>query len=191
MEKAGNKMRCMAGFVFGIALIVSLSCVVSAFGAGSPYYADNPLYMDAGETRDVTLRLQNMVGEDDVTLRAELMSGEEVASLTDENLDYLVPAMTKDVPVNLRIEIPADAADGTRYPVAVSFTQVAEEEGRMVQFQGVVGKSFDVIVGTGATVTAAAAGEGVEGEGLGLWWVVIAVVVIVVIYLIVKFSKRR
>jgi hypothetical protein len=191
MKRTRNNMRCMAGFVFGIALVIALSCVVSAFGAGSPYYADNPLYMGAGETRDVTLRLQNMVGEDDVTLRAEVTAGEGVASLTDENLDYLVPIMTKDVPVNLRIEVPAGVAEGTKYTVAVSFTQVAEEEGRMVQFQGSIGKSFDVIVGTGAAVTAAAAGEGVEGEGLGLWWVVIAVVVIVVIYLIVRLRKRK
>jgi hypothetical protein len=191
MKRTRNKMRCVAGFIFGIALIISLSCVVSAFGAGSPYYPDNPLYMNPGETRDVTLRLQNMVGEDDVTLRAEVTAGEGVASLTDENLDYLVPIMTKDVPVNLKVEVPAGVAEGTKYTVAISFTQVAEEEGRMVQFQGSIGKSFDVIVGTGAAVTAAAAGEGVEGEGLGLWWVVIAVVVIVVIYLIVRLRKRK
>ena len=189
MRRINNKMRYGMCFAVAVTLVFAFSCVVSAFGAGAPYWSENPLYLEAGESENVVLKLQNMVGDEDVTLRAEVTRGGEVVSLTDSNLDYLVPSKTKDVPVNLRIEVPADAEEGVFYPVSVSFTQVAEEEGRMVRFQGAIIKTFDVIVGAEPVVEAAAGPEAEEVGYSWVWWVVLVVVVIVLIYIIARKKK--
>lgn len=133
-------------FGFLIALLLLLSPLVSAFGVTAPYWDDNPLIMYPGQTKDFALTLQNMVGNEDMVLKAELVGGAEIATLVDEELEYLVPFGRKDIKVNLRVEIPEDAPFDKEYTIGVSFKQILEDEGKMVQMAGGVGKYVPVIV---------------------------------------------
>src|SRR3989344_5372670 len=52
-----------------IILLVSLifaSSLVNAFGASSPYFNNNPLILSPGESKDIEIYLQNMVGKKDI-----------------------------------------------------------------------------------------------------------------------------
>ncbi|MEK6855275.1 MAG: hypothetical protein AABX73_03565 [Nanoarchaeota archaeon] len=131
-----------------LALVITILSIsmLSAFGVDSPYWNERPLYLDKEQSADVTLTLQNMVGSADILLRAKITNGTEIARLTDQNLDYLVPAGTKDNKVNLKIEIP-NSVNNNKYIVSVSFQQISQEEGGMIQIAGEVGKSFPVIIG--------------------------------------------
>ena len=133
-------------FGFLIALLL-ISPLVSAFGATTPYWDDNPLIMYPGQTKDFALILQNMVGDEDLVLEAELVSGAEIATLVDEELEYSVPFGRKDINVNLRVTIPEDAAPGENYNIEVSFKETpTDEKGEMVQMAGQVITNVPVIV---------------------------------------------
>jgi len=131
-------------FGFLLIALLLLSPLASAFGVTTPYWDDNPLIMQPGQTKDFALTLQNMVaGSEDIVLKAELVSGAEIATLV---LEYLVPFGRKDIEVNLRVIIPEDAPFDKEYTIGVSFKQILEDEGKMVQMAGEVRKNIPVIV---------------------------------------------
>lgn len=120
-------------FVFTIIILISFS---SAFGVSTAYWDDNPLKLAPGESKVVTLILQNKVGSENVTLRAELTNdGDGIATLTDENLDYFVLLGTS-AEVHVKIEIPEDSVIRGVHQVTISFIQVASGEGGMVRVAG-------------------------------------------------------
>ncbi|MBI2451566.1 hypothetical protein HYV50_00640 [Candidatus Pacearchaeota archaeon] len=176
-------------------VIIFVSYVESA-GVATSYWEGYELKMAPGETREVSMRLQNMVGSEDLTFRAELKEGGEIAVLTDENLDYLVPLGRNDVRVNLRITIPQDAKFGDKYNVRVLFREIKSGEGKTVEFATAVEGSFPVlIVGEGEqslqespTTGQITAESGAKGK-IAIILLIIAGV-IVIIYLIIKKRKK-
>jgi len=135
-------------FIISIILISS----VSAWGASVSYWEEdgNELKLKPGETRDVTIRLQNMPDADgngeDIVLSAELVEGEEIATLIDEDLEYDVPLNTKHTTVNIRISIPEDAQLGQDYKVGVRLKQIVTGGDGMVQFTSGMRSTFPVKV---------------------------------------------
>src|SRR3989344_6814706 len=117
-----------------------------AFGVTSPYWDTNPLELHPGESKDVQLLLQNMVGDKDLSFSASISEGTEIALLIDEKLTYNIPFGTKDVPVMLRISVPEDLQTGETVNVKVSFKQLTVEnsEGQMIQMTGGVGAIIPV-----------------------------------------------
>lgn len=128
-----------------IILLLSVLPIVNA-GVSSPYWNDNPLIMAPGETKNVALILQNMVGDQDLVLKAELEEGSEIATLIDSNLEYLVPLGKKDIKVNLRISIPENTPIDTEYNIITSFREVKAEKAGMVHLGTRIDKAFPVIV---------------------------------------------
>jgi len=178
-------------FGFLIALLL-LSPLVSAFGVTAPYWDDNPLIMYPGQTRDFALTLQNMVGNEDMVLKAELVTGAEIATLVDEELEYLVPFGRKDIKVNLRVEIPEDAPFDKEYSIGVSFKQILEDEGKMVQMAGGVGKYVPVIVKSESEVLPEEEEIPIPEEEKGFpTATVVLLLVIVVILGYIIFKKKK
>ena len=177
--------------LLGILIVVLLSNFVSAYGVTSSYWrgnsgdASNLLVMDPGETKDVTFRLQNMVGDEDIILRAEMVSGFEIARITDDNLDYLVPLGRKDVEVHIHIEIPENETIGNEYEIGVVFTQVPIDEGAMLQVGGAITKSIPVVVGDIVAHEAAALRK------KKIIWTIVIIWVVIIIGLIVWLLFRR
>jgi len=123
MKKRINKKL---GIVLGtFSLFITMVFLVSAFGISTPYWDDNPLKLASGESKIVTLGLQNQVGTEDVTLRAELTNDAGgIATIIDGSLDYFVPLGGSAV-VSIKVEVPEDAENTNPLrEVALSFTQI-------------------------------------------------------------------
>jgi len=133
-----------------LVLLLSLALAYSslAFGVTSPYWDTKPLGLHPGESADVQLLLQNMIGDKDITLIGGVTEGAELATLINENTKYVIPFGTKDLPVMVRISVPEDAEVGKQHNVKVSFTQVAgnDAEGKMIQMKAGVGAIIPVVV---------------------------------------------
>ncbi len=127
------------------AILFSIS-IAAAYGVTAPYWKENPLKMKAGETRDIQLLLQNMVGNEDITLRASILEGKEIATLIDKNLDYKVPFGERELKVNLKITTPPDAQLNQEYIIHLFFKQVSENEGGMLELATGVEKIIPVII---------------------------------------------
>ena len=147
MKKTINKKLGIAFGTFG--LFIMMAFIVSAFGISTPYWDDNPLKLAPGESKIVTLGLQNNVGDIDVTLKAVLTNDAGgIATIIDESLEYFVPLGGSAV-VSIKVEIAEDAVntDPLR-EIALSFTQIGVEGKGVVTLAGGFTSKFPVeIVG--------------------------------------------
>ncbi len=129
-----------------VAILVATIPLASAFGVTTHYWNDKPLIMHPGQTMDIDVELQNMVGDEDIRLQAEITEGSEIATLIDPDSVYAVPLGRKDIKVNIRVAVPENVALEDSYTIQVSFKQVAEEEGKMVQMTASVGATIPVVI---------------------------------------------
>ena len=132
-------------FFFAVVILFA-SQSVFAFAISSAYYADNPLYLKAGETQDIFLTLQNLAGSEDVSVRAEITGGAEYSQLIDLSNVYLVPVGEK-TKVNLRVSAPTSAKKGDSFPVNIIFTTVKGGEGGTLALASSIGQGFKVVIG--------------------------------------------
>lgn len=137
-----NKLKFGLGFLIGLLIILPL---VSAFAVTTPFWDTNPLVLHPGDTTEFALKLQNMLGGKDVLLKASIEEGAEIATLIDENLEYLIPLGSKGIPVNIRIMIPEDVSPSDT-KVGVSFRQIGGQEGKMIQMAGGVKTYVPIII---------------------------------------------
>jgi len=169
--------------------------MASAFGVATPYWDDNPLRMYPGESAEVTLNLQNMVGSEDVTLSAEFTKdGNGIATFVG-GLEYLVPFGRDDVPVLISIDVPeTDTVGGTRY-IELAFSQVSTDNGGMVSVVGGFNTKFPVYVVAEEESTFYLAPpveeESGEEKDRGVWYLVGAIVIIIIVILWILLRRRR
>ena len=134
-------------FSFGIILLLIIP-LINAFGVTTHYWLeDNPLIINPGETIETDVVLQNMVGDEDIILLGEIIGGSEIATIIDQNTEYLVPIGSKNIKVNIKITIPENTPLRSKYDVTIQFKQIQEKEGQMVQMAGAVTTSIPVLVG--------------------------------------------
>jgi hypothetical protein len=168
-----KELSILTAVIFLLAGVISS---VSAFGIATPYWRENPLLMQPGESKDVQFTLQNMVG-DDVTIRVALLDGSNVATLTDYTTDYLVKKGTANTKVNMHISIPADSA-GAKHTITMSFSTVTSGASGGVKIGTSIEKSFDVLV------------EKEAKAGAETWmWIVAALALLAIIILLLKPKK--
>jgi hypothetical protein len=173
-----------------LAAVLVLSFIqVSAFGITSNYWRERPLELQPGQTAEVTLELQNMVGNETVTLNATLMSGSEIAQITDASNIYVVPPQTKNVLVHLTITIPEDAPLEKEYTIGVSFLEI-KTGGQGVAMGSEIEKSFPVII----RMPVAPVSTPVS-TGLSAWLVIliifIVIIIVLVILMLIKNAKKK
>lgn len=171
-------------------ILLLLSPIAVAFGVTAMYWDTKPLRMYPGQSTDTALILQNMEGDEEaITLKAELVQGAEIATLTDTNLEYIVPFGRKDIYVPIEVKIPEDAPIGTTYTIEVSFVEIASQEGRMMQMTKGIGKRIPVIVESRTPV--AEEPEVVKARIPSSIIVLAVIAVIIIAYLILKRKKKK
>src|SRR3989344_3817339 len=176
--------------VFG-ALIMALPAAY-AMGVSTPYWDTKPLNMVPGQSIEVELLLQNMVGGDDVTLVGKISKGEDIAVMTDPDKQYKVPFGEKNVPVHVRVTLPSTARVGyAPRIVGVSFREIAVQQGSMVQIGGGIGSSFPVVVEAPQVSPTGAASGGAAGGGANPIFTTIVAAVAVTLLLFMVARKRK
>ena len=126
--------------------ILILTPLVNAFGVSTPFWGEHQLILSPGESKDVYVELQNMVGDEDMTLKAEITKGSEIAKLIDPSTEYFIPFGQRDRKVNIRVTIPEGIPLETNYNIEVSFKQITTAQGGMMQMAGGVGTTIPVVV---------------------------------------------
>jgi len=162
-----------------LVLIFSVG-TVSSWGASSPYWNERPLYLMPGESADVNLLLQNMVGGEDITFEVAIVSGGEIATLVSSEVE--VPFGQKDVPVGLRVAIPSNYELGRVYGVRVSFSPLA-----VASESGNVGLSGRVLVSVPVSVGDPSLSPPV------VWskWPLVILGALVILGIVIYFLRRR
>ena len=129
------------------AMLIMLLPIVHAMGVTTPYWDTKPLILKPGQSTDLELSLQNMVGGEDIILAGRILDGSDIAQIIDTDKRYVVPYGEKDVRVRIRVTLPADAqpSDEPRI-VTVSFFNAPQGDGSMVQIGAGVEAKFPVIV---------------------------------------------
>lgn len=102
-----------------------LSINISAFAISSQYWEENPLQMEAGETKTIEILLQNMAGTEDIMVEGTIIESSEIARIIDTNNEYLIKSGDKTY-ATIEISIPKDNPM-TEYNVILSFK--TSEEG--------------------------------------------------------------
>lgn len=128
-----------------VLLAMFMITTASAAGVTVPYYKDNTLKVYAGDTTNIGFNLQNG-GENSGTIifKTSILQGSEIATLTGGDT-YIVPA-NGEVPVNVQLTIPKDAAAGTKYPLSISFVSVTSGAGNAVKMGVGMEASLEIVV---------------------------------------------
>ena len=170
-----------------IILLLNSLMFVSA-GVSVLYHKDYPLELAPGESKDVQMILQNMVGNKDITLRAEIVEGSEIAHITDSNPEYFIPFGREDIKVNLKVEIPENTPLNKEYQIKVSFKQVSQDsEGKMIQMTSGIEKAFPVLI----TNTIKDIKEEKPSKSTFLYQVAIIILIIILIISAFFIKKRN
>ena len=175
-----------------IFVITLLTINVKGFAVSSPYWSENPLIMEPGETKIVTLTLQNMVGSEDLIAHAQLLGGKEIARIIDSSLDYDIPFGKDDVKVNVEVSIPKNVPLESHYVIDINFGTESKTKAEGVKLNVGVRKLIDVYVREVPKITQQATKEaqttGKKGNNL-IWAFLLAIIVLVAIIFLLKKRK--
>lgn len=160
---------------FALLVIVSY---VSAAGIASPYFKDNPLRMNYGETKIIDFNLQNVVGDEDITVEAMITKGSDIATL-DQTI-FTARAGTSDTMIPVTITIPQDYTKNSE-AVELEVKAVTTDQGGMVTLGTGWVTSFDVLLTQRE--------EPKSTSGMLIWMILGVVVLVVVILFMIR--KRR
>ena len=165
-------------FLMVFAFFILLSGIVSSFAVSSQYWKENPVKLYPGETKEVYIVLQNMVGEGDINVRGVITEGSDIAKIIDESNIYSIPFGEK-INVNLRISIPLEAELSGEYKVSISFTTLSFAEGGPLGIGSGVQKDIPVVV------------IAEPKPEISTWWICLIVAVLVLGALAFWFFKGK
>ena len=176
------------GILIGLLLLMATN--VLAFAVSSTYYPGYPLHVQAGETKNIEMTLQNLASTEDVQVKAQITSGSEIIQFTDPSDTYTIPAGEKTT-VNMKVSVPEANAEEL-YPVTVVFTTLTTSEAGAFGLASSIGKSFDVIVG-GASKKIPETEEKITTNWKFLLFVGILIItaLVVLVLLINKARKKK
>lgn len=157
--------------------------LVQAVAISSFYSYQRPLNMYPGETKEISITLQNMAGDSDLRFETEIAEGFEIASIDKKQYD--VPVGNNNVNVGIEIKIPKETSIGEEFIVFATFRPVSlEEEEGMVQIATALSQHIKVNI--------IEKPEGVE-EGMNiipiLLWAIVIVIIAIIVYVIIKKRK--
>ncbi len=164
-----------------LVLSVLLLGLVGAYGVSSPYWKGHPLNIAPGDTKTVSITLQNM-DEEDITIEVSLKKGSEIASIREG--EYLVKTGTKDTEILVTVSIPEDVNLDTLYEVTIASAEVISGDTGGVALGIAMDTTFDVLV---ADVTKS------EPEKTNAWiiYLIIAIVIVIILILTTKKKKKK
>ncbi len=170
-----------------LALMVNL---VSAVGISSEYHNKNILKIGPGETKDIIFGSFQNTDTKDHTIKIELIEGKGIATIIDSGLDsFKVPAGKLDLPLNIKVSIPSEIAEGTSYTITVSYLDITPGN-----YSGMVTMDESRTSSIPILVEKAAQPEEKPSEN-SLTWVILVVALVIIIaivaYLLLKGKASK
>lgn len=152
---------------------------VSALAISSSYWSG--LRLSPGETKEIYLTLQNIVGQEDLYIQGNILNGSEIVKLSDSNTLYSVPLGSK-TKVNMTITIPEDAKLGDKYLIDLSFTTVKVGGAGAFGFGSSIGQKINVIIGSDSEIKTKQTTQTI--------YIVIGIVILLAIIIFVAKKKK-
>ena len=120
-----KKEMIILGVFLGIFVLLVGS--VSAFAVSSKYWEEKPLEINAGETVEAFVILQNLNGEEDLMVQGIETSTDEGVEIkfTDESNVYDLPIGSK-LQVNYSVTVPKEVSVGDLYMVYLNFKTMVD-----------------------------------------------------------------
>jgi len=177
MEIKNNRKIIELVFLFWI-LIVSIN-LISAIGISKEYFEGNPAKVGPGETKEISFGLIIVNPEEgDRNIVLNLTEGGEIASIIGDK-SFTVLAGSRDKIINLRISIPKDTPEGTKYTVALDIKDNTIPNGtQMVGFTKSSTSSIPILVEKEKAPVPEPAPEKPAGDYT--WYIIIAVLIIII-----------
>ena len=170
---------------FGILSILVAAVVASQVYAFGVSGENGPFTIYPGETKTLSVRLQNMVGGEDLNVRANLTQSAGIATL--DKTDYFLKLGTYDNEVNITIHVPDDVPVNTEYHLNIDFVTVIPGSASGVGFAQGIYKGLDVLVLAKPSVPE----KPQAGISTTTIILIIAAIIIVAIVIILIIRKRR
>ena len=190
MIKKSKKIS-LVFLVLGVIVMYCSFAAAAGVAIMSQYGKNNPLIVAPGEEEILKVEIMSIGSDEkDLTVRAELVDDQGIASFVDSNLDYELP-YAQAVPVNVRVKIPAGAAENTDYMLEFKFTDITplEQAGTVS-----LGMSFRTSIAVKAQTPATPAPPTPPtppAEGMGTGWIVAIVVLIILIAVVIYFIYKK
>jgi hypothetical protein len=164
-------------------IISFLITSVSALAISSAY-GNEGLRISAGETKEISLIIQNIVGPEDINVQGEILNGTDIARLSDPSDIYFVPLGSK-IKANISVTAPSDAKLGDNYVIRLAFTTVTVGGSGTFGFGSSIGQNINVIVGTDGEIELAQ--KKAENK---IIYIIIGIIVILAIIIYVLKKKK-
>jgi len=161
-------------------LSVFLFSFISSYGVSAPYWKGHPITIAPGDTKTVSITLQQGINDGDVTVNVNLKKGSEIASIREG--EYFVGAGTKDTEILVTITIPEEVPLETSYEVTLASAQVVSGGGGGVSLGVAIDTTFDVLV---ADVTRT------KKQDNTLLIAIIIILILVVLFAIFFMKKKK
>ena len=181
-----NKKRGMKVMAMLSLAILGMMSFASAFGVANLYYGGNPLKLAPGESSDVLLNLQNMVGDQDMTVSLKVSQGSDIASTSDAL--YTIKKGTSDTFATVQVKVPSDAQIGATYNVGVMVSPVNQNSGGMISVGTAIESSFPVEVVAPKNVEKPAV---LSSSTMAVIAVIIVLIVLWILFSLMNKKKRR
>ena len=119
----------MKYFLVSLVVLLMVFPMISAVALSQDYHNLNPLRVSPGDSVDVVFgRFQNN-GDVDKTIEITLVDDAGIATLLNDGLDsFVISAGDSNVPLNVRVSIPADVVKGTEYTILVNYKDVSSSD---------------------------------------------------------------
>jgi hypothetical protein len=168
-------------------VLLALSFSINALGITSVYYAGNPLTLQPGQTKTVSLGLSNNAGEqENLTVIANITKGGEIAQLVDKDKQYTLPFGTNNnVGINVLISAPAGDPVGKQYNIEVTVSTITPG-GSAVVLGSSIGTSIPVTI-------VSSTGEIPKKTPLSIQWIVLIILILIILLIIIIaiLSKKK
>jgi hypothetical protein len=149
LNKMNNK-KITKNILLSLVIMTILASNILAFAISSAYYKGYPLYIPAGETKNIQMLLQNTEAND-LTIKAEVTNGGDIVQITDPSSIYLVKANGKTF-VNLKVTVPSDAKTYQDYSINLIFSESAGNGVKTLGLTSSIGQNFEVIAAESAYI---------------------------------------
>ncbi len=190
--KTLNKSFEIRNFLIIVISVLLIVNFVAAIGISKEYHSENPAKVGPGEIKEISFGLILASQDDgDRNIELNMTEGNEIATIISDK-SFIAKAGSIDNEVRLRVSIPKDTAEGTKYTVTIRvFDKTPPAEG-MIGFTTSTTSSIPILVEKTLepVITPPAEEKPLGNYGWAIIVVVLAIIIAIVAYLFLRNKSK-